>query len=104
MRFTTALSLLLASAGVAHAFDDFIVYNLPPQVNMTQFANAFDSVCMIWPAAIADGQTLVAAIVSPPIHGDDPLNSVRAGCAWSNGTEWILYTEDIASILGATVV
>lgn len=41
MRFTAALALLVASAGLVRALDNFLLYTLPPQVNLTQFTTAY---------------------------------------------------------------
>ncbi|KAJ7739007.1 hypothetical protein B0H16DRAFT_1569520 [Mycena metata] len=102
MRFTASLALLVASAGLVRALDNFLLYNLPPQVNLTQFTTAFDSVCTIWPVAIANGQTLFGALAEPPIHNVDPPNSVRVTCTWIDGTTEFQYAADIAGKLGAT--
>ncbi|KAJ7858336.1 hypothetical protein B0H13DRAFT_1982971 [Mycena leptocephala] len=104
MRFTAALALLVASAGLVRAIDNFLLYNLPPQVNLTQFATAFESVCTIWPVAIENGQTLFGALAEPPLHNVDPPNSVRVTCTWRDVFAEFQYAADIAGELGATPV
>ncbi|KAJ7696172.1 hypothetical protein B0H16DRAFT_1647869 [Mycena metata] len=96
MRFTAPLTLLVASAGLVRALDNFLLYNLPPQVNLTQFTTAFDSVCTIWPVAIANGQTLFGALAEPPIHNVDPPNYMDR---WNTEFQ---YAADIAGEFGAT--
>ncbi|KAJ7649378.1 hypothetical protein DFH06DRAFT_1472129 [Mycena polygramma] len=102
MRFTAPLALLVTSTGLVHALDNFLLYNLPPQVNLTQFAPAFTSVCAIWPVAIQSNQTFFGALAEPPIHNVDPVNSVRITCTYHDATTEYQYAADIASVLGAT--
>ncbi|KAJ7095032.1 hypothetical protein C8R44DRAFT_951312 [Mycena epipterygia] len=105
MRFTAALSLLVASAGLVRAIDNFLLYELPPQVNLTQFTTAFESVCTIWPVAIENNQTLFGALAEPPLHNVDPPNSVRVTCTWRGEMfAEFQYAADIAGELGATPV
>ncbi|KAJ7892551.1 hypothetical protein B0H14DRAFT_3126105 [Mycena olivaceomarginata] len=105
MQFTAALALLVGSAGLVRALDNFLLYTLPPQVNLTQFTTAFESVCTIWPVAIENGQTLFGALAAPPIHNVDPSNSVRITCTWRDGMfAEFQYAADIAGELGATPV
>ncbi|KAJ7738938.1 hypothetical protein B0H16DRAFT_1465495 [Mycena metata] len=102
MRFTAPLALLVASAGLVRALDNFLLYNPPPQVNLTQFITAFESVCTIWPVAIENGQTLLGALAEGPRFNLDPPNSVRVTCTWLEGTTLFQYAADIAGELGAT--
>ncbi|KAJ6511558.1 hypothetical protein C8R47DRAFT_1191204 [Mycena vitilis] len=102
MRFTAPFALLVTSAGLVHAIDNFLLYNLPPQVNLTQFAPAFIGVCDIWPVAIKTNQTLFGAFAEPPLHNVDPDNTVRITCTYHDGTTEYQYAEDIANVLGAT--
>ncbi|KAJ6505908.1 hypothetical protein C8R47DRAFT_1209847 [Mycena vitilis] len=104
MRFTASLALLITSVGLVHALDNFLLYTLPPQVNLTQFAPAFTSVCAIWPVAIQKNQTLLGALAEPPIPNVDPLDSVRITCTYHDATLLYQYAADIASVLGAAPV
>ncbi|KAJ7769520.1 hypothetical protein B0H16DRAFT_1518101 [Mycena metata] len=99
MRFTASLALLVTSAGLVRALDNFLLYNLPPQVNLTQFTTAFDSVC-----------TTLAA--EPPTHNVDPPNCtfpksepklyLTVTQTWIGGTTEFQYAAGIAGELGAT--
>ncbi|KAJ7500812.1 hypothetical protein B0H11DRAFT_1994562 [Mycena galericulata] len=103
MRFTVALSFLFASAGLVRAIDNFLLYDLPPEVTVDQFTDAFDDVCIIWPAAIAQDLTFFVAQVEPPVNGNDP-NAVRITCTWLNGTNFVQFADVVAQVLGATPV
>ncbi|KAJ7477922.1 hypothetical protein B0H11DRAFT_2028744 [Mycena galericulata] len=98
MRFTAALSLLFASAGLVRAIDNFLLYDLPPEVTVDQFTDAFDDVCIIWPAAIAQDLTFFVAQVEPPVNGNDP------NATWLNGTNFVQFADVVAQVLGATPV
>ncbi|KAF7366005.1 hypothetical protein MVEN_00476400 [Mycena venus] len=102
MRFTAALSLLLASAGLVRAIDNFLLYNLPTGVTIDQFTDAFDDTCTIWPAAIAQDLTFFVAQVEPPLNGDP--NAVRITCTWLDGTNFVQFADVVAQSLGATPV
>ncbi|KAJ7784970.1 hypothetical protein DFH07DRAFT_763587 [Mycena maculata] len=74
----SALSLLFASVGLVRAIDNFLLYDLPPEVTVDQFTDAFDDLCTIWPAAIAQDLTFFDAQVEPPVDGSDPNVIVKS--------------------------
>ncbi|KAJ6529308.1 hypothetical protein B0H19DRAFT_1384976, partial [Mycena capillaripes] len=103
MRFTAALSLLFTSAGLVRAIDNFLLYNLPAEVTVDQFTDAFDDLCTIWPAAISQELTFFVAQVDPPVDSGDP-NAVRITCTWLYGSNFVQFADVVAQSLGATPV
>ncbi|KAF7351960.1 Glycoside hydrolase family 81 protein [Mycena venus] len=103
MRFAVFASALFAAVGLVQAVDHRLLYIIPAGDTIDKFTADFTNACTNWQPALEQGLTFVEALVEPgDFSGKNADTEAKIICGFTDGTNFPVFTTDVAASLGAT--